>query len=980
MSQIMYYFTHLFSTEGLPPRWLCGVWTPFQGWFYILSDIGIWAAYFTIPVLLLTFIRRRKDVPFLRIFWLFAAFIFACGMTHFMDALMFWWPAYRLSGVVYFFTAVISWVTVFALISVIPKALALKSPVALESEIQDRIKAEEALRQSELKFRTLVDSVSDYAIFSLTPDGHVFTWNRGAEKLNGYHADEIIGRHFSCFYPEAVAASGFPKHELEVASQEGRFEDEGWRIRKDGSRYWANVIISAIKDEGKLLGFSKVTRDLTERKRAEENLQKMNADLEALVEQRTESLQKSLKREQLVTLIVNSIRAESDLDTMIQKTVTLLGQYSLADRCLFWLFDPDAGCYQVPIYEFHGSDSPDIAYIRDTQYKTLPIVTRSMGEKGLGVFADMEQCTDLPEDECKAAQERGLKSLISVPVLFHEQLLGRIQIHAVLEKKEWDQELINVVQQVADQVAVAVHQARLVSSLRESEARKAAIMDSAMDAVTMMDETGRVVEWNLGAERIFGFTREQILGQQLADFIVPERLRAAHHKGLCRYLESGESVLLNQLLEMPALRSDGSEFIAELTVTRVHIAGPALFTGILRDITERKRSEAALLESEERFRNMANASPIMIWMLGPDLSVTYMNRTLQDYFGIERVEDALGTGWHGEWIHPADEPELFKAISQAVSAHQSFSMECRALRPDGTYRWVVTTGVPRLGDNGTLQGFVGTTQDIHELKTAKEELEVRVQERTAQLQAANKELEAFSYSVSHDLRAPLRTIDGFSQAILDMYEDKLDDRGQDYLNRIRQGSQQMAKLIDDMLQLSRLTRGELNMEEEVNLSDIVAGIATNLQNEEPDRHVTFDIEPGLRSRGDRRLLHAVMQNLVGNAWKYTSKHDTAHIEFGSLPLNNARIYYLKDDGAGFDMKYSDKLFGAFQRLHGVDEFPGTGVGLATVARIIHRHGGEVWADAELEQGATFYFTLQPINQQEMENAALLQQSYSLGRG
>jgi signal transduction histidine kinase len=224
------------------------------------------------------------------------------------------------------------------------------------------------------------------------------------------------------------------------------------------------------------------------------------------------------------------------------------------------------------------------------------------------------------------------------------------------------------------------------------------------------------------------------------------------------------------------------------------------------------------------------------------------------------------------------------------------------------------------------------------------------------LEATNNELEAFSYSVSHDLRTPLRGIDGFSQALLEDYKDRLDGQGVEYLHRVRAASQRMALLIDDMLQLSRVTRTPLR-NEQVDLSSIVAAIASELQEANPQRRVTFQIADGVVVRGDSHLLRLALTNFINNAWKFTARHPRAIIEFGATNHNGTPTYYVRDDGAGFDMAYADKLFGAFQRLHSATEFEGTGIGLATVQRIIHRHGGKVWAEGQIEKGATFYFTL-----------------------
>jgi len=261
--------------------------------------------------------------------------------------------------------------------------------------------------------------------------------------------------------------------------------------------------------------------------------------------------------------------------------------------------------------------------------------------------------------------------------------------------------------------------------------------------------------------------------------------------------------------------------------------------------------------------------------------------------------------------------------------------------------------------SGRAVAVLGVARDITERKRAEEALTKKKEEleqKTNQLQAVNKELEAFTYSVSHDLRAPLRSIDGFSQVLLEDYIDRLDDEGKSYLMRVRSASQRMAELIDDLLNLSRVTRGEMRYET-VDLSALAQTVSMDIQQSQPERDVEFTIAPGLVTKGDAHLLRVVLENLLGNAWKFTNKRERARIEFGYAKTDGQPAYFVRDNGVGFDMAYADRLFGAFQRLHSQKEFEGTGIGLATVQRIIHRHGGSTWAEGAVEQGATFYFTL-----------------------
>ena len=499
--------------------------------------------------------------------------------------------------------------------------------------------------------------------------------------------------------------------------------------------------------------------------------------------------------------------------------------------------------------------------------------------------------------------------------------------------------------------------------LRQSELLKTAILETALEAILAIDHEGKVQEWNPAAERMFGYSREQAMNRLVNELIIPPSVKKVYRDGLAEYLMSGAASLIGRPVELTLRRSDGREFPAELAITRILMEAPARFALRIQDITERKRAENALRESEERFRMLVEgATDYAIYMLDTEGRVVTWNS------GAERIEGYKAEEIMGESLamfFPAEDVRsgLPARLLREAAAEGKTVNEGWRLRRGGSRFWSHGIITALRDENGKLYGYCKIAHDITkqreaeaEIRRLNEELDQRVRQRTAELELANQELEAFSYSVSHDLRAPLRHIVGYASLLQSEASAKLDEANRQHLQTITDAANNLGNLIDALLSFSRMGRAELNRQP-MNLATVVEEARQELGHEIEGRDIDWQIGPLPVIEGDPLMLRQVMINLVSNALKYTRKRERAKIEIGASETANETTVFIRDNGVGFDMEFAGKLFGVFQRLHPASEFEGIGIGLANVWRIIRRHGGSVRAEGTVDGGATFSFSV-----------------------
>ncbi len=1172
-------FKQLLSPDFMPHGY-CYLWDARMVWLHVISDGLITLSYYCIPVVLIYFIRRNRDIPFNRIFWMFGTFILACGTTHLMEIWNVWHGSYLLAGALKAITAVVSVITAAMLIPLVPKVISLPGRVhlqetnrRLEEEITER-KRFDAPIDNPLRRKVTVGFIvavlltmfigfSSWRGARLAADDadwvahtyavmdaiglmskHVIEVETSARTFAFTGQDPLLAHYESTRGTVAQDEEALRHLTADNPNQQGRLDVIEPQIR--AALEFAESIVAQRRQLHAAPGGSEIleTERLMDAVRATE--QGMQADEMQLLSERTQKTEAGRRLTSFIIVVgifvgagllalarfaVNreidvSERARAQINTLNAELEQRVAQRTAALQC--------------EIAERKRAERASETMLRELADQKFALdqhaIVAVTDVQGTITYANEKFCaiSQYSKDELIGQNHRILNSrhhsIEFFQELYHTVANGNVW-HGEIKNRAKDGSIYWVDTTIVPTLGTDGKPRQYVAIRADITERKLAeeslleqarILDLAQ--VLVRDIKGHIVLWNLGAEKLYGYTREEALGRlshELLQTEFPEPLEQIETK--LHRTGAWEGELVHR-------KRDGSQVVVTcIWVLHRDAQGQPLRVLVSStDITERRRAEEALRESEERFQAMANGIQQLAWMAEADGSIFWYNQRWYEYTGTT-LEQMQGWGWQS--VHdPEVLPRVLEGWKDEIAAGKPFGMEFPLRGADGLFRMFLTRVMPVRDSEGRVVRWFGTNTDISERKQAEErlagqakelaqlaenlarsrqalegqtlmlqsvldsiseglvaadergkfvlwnpaaekivglgpanvssaewtehyglflpdtvtrfpdeqnplarairgeastaemfvrnpalkeglwieasatplkdkdgvarggvvafrditqsranereirklndELEHRVVERTAQLEAANKELEAFSYSVSHDLRAPLRHIGGFSKMLVEEFGSTLDPAAKHYLDRIQSGTQKMGQLVDELLNLARVGRQALNRQP-ARLNSMVAEVMAILQPESEGRQVEWVIAELPLVECDPVLVKQVFQNLLANALKFTRSRGgvgggaragtpaptRAVIEVGYTEKDGQTVFMVRDNGIGFDMKYVDKLFGVFQRLHRAEDFEGTGIGLATVQRIVQKHGGRAWAEGELDKGATFYFTL-----------------------
>jgi PAS domain S-box-containing protein len=868
--------------------------------------------------------------------------------------------------------------------------------VAVYDDVTERKQAEQELRESQAMIQRIMDATPNIIyIYDLREGKNVYI-NRKILDLLGYSpqqiqdmGDAIIDKVIHPDDREKVAGFFASFDDL----PEGEVLDLEYRqlaVNGESRWFYSRTTVFSRDEEGRPLEVLGEIQDITERKETEEKARSLNRFYSVL------------------SAIDRAIVRVRDPEELLKEACGIAVEQGLFEMA--WVGRADEGDRFIKPVAWHGVDE---AYINGIRI-SVDDVPEGRGPTGSAVREGrLIVCNDIANDPRMApwrdnALRRGYRSSAAFPLRLPEGARGALNVYSS-ERGFFDAREISLMEELASDISFALasieHEKKrglAEEELQRNERYLRSIIRNAPDMITILnnDLTFRWGSPSSGA--ITGYAAKDIYGRSIYDYVHPDEVEYARNALDFVVRNPGHP----SLVEFRFRHADGSYHYHEGTFS--NLLGDPSVKGIVcntRDISERKQGEEDMRRAMERLRSLREIDAGILEARSPAETAQAALRHLRRLIPSRRAGVVLidTTAQEAEILsYDTDDATSLKpgtrfSTAEGFLIESMLKGEIRLIEdidlirnPSPVFAQLRAEGMRSgvyipLTAHGELVGLLSMESDrpgafsmvdidvstemashlavalynarlFDEVQRHAGELELRVAERTAQLEDANRELEAFSYSVSHDLRAPLRAVDGFSQALLEDYYDQIDEQGKGYLNRIRTAAQRMAELIDDILGLSRVARSEMRREP-VDMSALAARIARELAVQEPHRRVEFVIEPGVVVSGDPVLLGIALSNLLDNAFKFTGGREEARIEFGLEKIAGKDTCFVRDNGAGFDMEYAGKLFGVFQRLHSAEEFPGTGIGLATVQRIVHRHGGEVWGRGEVDKGATFYFTI-----------------------
>ncbi|MFZ0958210.1 MAG: PAS domain S-box protein, partial [Candidatus Sulfotelmatobacter sp.] len=946
----------------------CFQWDPLVLWLHVISDGVIVLSYFCIPVALVYLARKRRDLPFNWIFWMFGLFIVGCGTTHLLEIWTIWHANYLLAGIVKAITAVASAATAIMLIPLIPKAIALPSGEQLHAihyelrlqvvereraeeklnstrgereraqadlarhqcALEDLQLAQEALHQSQSQLAGIIQSAMD-AIITVDESQRVVIFNAAAEKMFGRTRAEATGQSLERFIPQRFR-SGHAGHVRRFAHTGVSDRAMGtlgaiWGLRANGEEFPVEASISQV-ESGTQKFFTVILRDITERKQAE------------------------AVREHLVALV------DSSNDAIVSK--------DLNGTITAWN---------------HGAEKIFGYSAAEAMGKPIRMLfPPERAHEESDILARIRRGESVEHFETVRVRKDGKKIDVSTTISPVKDGAGVIVGASNIARD------------------ITAHK-RAEEALCQSDARRRFALETAKLGDWELDLTTLQAARSFLHDEIFGY--HSPLPEWSFDIFL-QHVHPDDREGVRQHFQSCVSQGARWEFECRIVWPSGEiRWIWACGNQYREPSGKATrMFGIIEDITEQKRVAGALAEQSEelsrqaaeltRSRQGLETQTLMLQSVLDSISegLVAADETGKFLLWNPAATRIVGLGaanvppeqWSNHYgvflpdtitLFPPDQNPLVRAIRGEPSTAE---MYLRNPELD-TGVWIEISGNPLRDKNGVARGGVVAFRDVtqrradeREIRKLNDELEARVIERTAALQVANHELEAFTYSVSHDLRAPLRHISGFSRILVEDFAPSLPPEAQHHLQRIAQGAARMGTLVDELLNLARVGRQSLTVQP-TGLSSIVQDVLLMLEPEIAGRNVEWKIADLPVMECDPTLVRQVFQNLLHNALKYSRPRSPAVIEIGQTEKNGQPVIFVRDNGVGFSMKYADKLFGVFQRLHRAEEFEGTGVGLATVQRIVHKHGGRVWAEAEIDRGATFYFTLGSLERSESKTIA-----------